>query len=136
MWQIVRSSDGLVVANVHLPSSRQLGAERAAAARVAELEAVLAAEAAPDVVLGGPVGALLSAEGYLDAAVLHECEGRPSTPGGGRGDQIWIRGGLRGSLVEYAVLGPEALETDIPGTEFLSDHLPLWVVLDAKGERQ
>jgi len=141
MWQLIRSASGLVVANVHLPSSRQLGRERAAAARVAEMESVLGADTSPDVVLGdfneqpgGPVGRLLSSRGYLDAAVLHDCAARPTALGGGRGDQIWIREGLRGSLVEYTVPGAETLATGIAGKESLSDHLPLWVILDVEGE--
>jgi len=140
MWQLARSASGLVVANVHLPSARQLGSELAAAARVAEMETVLGADTSPDVVLGdfneqpgGPVGGLLSERGYLDAAVLGDCAARPTALGGGRGDQIWIREGLRASLVEYAVPEPETLATGIAGKKYLSDHLPLWVVLDVEG---
>ena len=140
MWQLVRTPPGLVVANVHLPSSRQLGAERAAAARIAELETMLGAADAPDVVLGdfneqpgGPVGDLLSGRGYLDAAVLSGRSVAPSSVGGGRGDQIWLRGGLGAALVEYAVSGPEDMATQVAGKEYLSDHFGLWVVLDTEG---
>ena len=36
-----------------------------------------------------------------------------------------------GSLIEYGVLGKSELATDLDMTDYLSDHLPLWIVLDS-----
>ena len=142
MWQLVEVASGetpVVVAHLHLPSARQLGPGGAAAARVSELAAGIDLRTPePDVVLGdfneqpgGPVGELLAGRGYLDAAVLADLPARPTGVRGGRGDQIWIRKDLRGELVEYALVDREHFAAEAAGKEYLSDHLPLWVTLDA-----
>jgi endonuclease/exonuclease/phosphatase family metal-dependent hydrolase len=141
MWQMVQlraASSTVRICNMHLPSSRQLGKEVAARARATELLAVLDGTGAPAVVMGdfneapgGPVGACFTARGYLDAAVVAGFGDRSTSLGGGRGDQIWIHGSLRGRLAEYGVVEKRVLKPAGRGKESLSDHFPLWVTLKA-----
>jgi endonuclease/exonuclease/phosphatase family metal-dependent hydrolase len=128
-------SGSLVVCNVHLPSSRQLGEEGGAARRLEELET--ATESMPEVVVGdlneGPGGAVIGymgERGYLDAAVLRNKGDVPSSVGGLRGDQIWIRSDLGVRLAEYSVLPKGDLATQLDAKTYLSDHLPLWIRLE------
>ncbi len=151
MWQIVRVFDGsgrppiearacgeLTVCNIHLPSSRQLGNERAAHQRVAELAEAISVAPRPAVVLGdfneppgGPVHRLLVREGYLDAAVLAGQAALPTTQGSGRIDVIWIRADLCGRLMEYGLSDSGRMATNLPDKRRLSDHCALWVRLSA-----
>lgn len=140
MWQIVEARPaggaGVRICNIHLPSSRQLGEARAGRRRVRELLGVLERADPPAVVLGdfneqpgGPVGRCLSRRGYLDAAVLAGRADRPTSLGGGRGDQIWIHRTLRDRLAEYGVLDRTSIESAGGGAPPLSDHFPLWITL-------
>ena len=131
----------VTVCNVHLPSARQLGREGAAVRRIEELAASI--QSLPDVVLGdfneppgGAVTQFISRNGYQDAAVLM---GRPDVPtsvGGSRGDQIWVRSDLRERVLEYGVLAKEDLAISLGEKVYLSDHVPLWVRLEAGGQRE
>ena len=140
MWQIVEVPAGaagaLRVCNVHLPSSRQAGAE-AGRLRLRELACVAEGDARPDVIVGdfnerpgGPVGDYLTRQGYLDAAALTGQAFRPTGLGDGRGDYAWVDRRLRGRLVEYAVLSREDLRAAGAGKDCLSDHFPLWITVD------
>ncbi|KPK86388.1 MAG: hypothetical protein AMJ81_01360 [Phycisphaerae bacterium SM23_33] len=141
MWQMVNAHAGagaVTICNIHLPSSRQLGREAAGRGRVRELLAVLDRADAPAVVLGdfnespgGPVGASLAGRGYLDAAAATGLADRPTSLGGGRGDQIWIHGSLRERLAEYGVMDKAQLRPARGEKQCLSDHFPLWVTLKA-----
>lgn len=141
MWQVARVSvdEGeVVVCNVHLPSARQLGRAAAAKRRVEELAA--AVEAGPDVVAGdfneapgGPVGAFLAEAGYVDTAVLAGKEDTGTSLGGKRGDQIWVRAPWASRVIEYGVVPMAKLAASMDGKTHLSDHLPLWVRLEAGG---
>jgi endonuclease/exonuclease/phosphatase family metal-dependent hydrolase len=140
MWQVVAlpGAHGFVVANVHLPSARQLPKETAQQRRLAELEALLSRDPRPDVIAGdlneqpgGPVGELLRSHGYADAAEAAGQAGAATKVGGGRGDYVWLSAAATGRLMEYGVAGGEGFWKGVSGKEPLSDHLPLWVSLDA-----
>jgi endonuclease/exonuclease/phosphatase family metal-dependent hydrolase len=140
MWQVAAlgGTHGLVVANVHLPSARQLSKEIAQQRRLAELEALLSCDPRPDVLAGdlneqpgGPVGELLRSHGYADAAEAAGQADRATKVGGGRGDYVWLSAAATRRLVEYGVAEGEGFRKGVSGGERLSDHLPLWVSLDA-----
>ena len=139
-WQIAElpaaGGEPLRVANVHLPSSRQLSEEAAARRRVEEMSAVLAR--GPDVVLGdfneqpvGPLGDFLTGRGYFDAAVLAGKSDLGTTPKNRRGDQIWLAGGRAEGLAGYGVASGAEMAAGLPGKEHLSDHFPLWIDMEA-----
>jgi endonuclease/exonuclease/phosphatase family metal-dependent hydrolase len=131
-----------LVANGHLPSSRQLPEEEAAARRIEELGAALTGRDRPQVVLGdfneppgGALGAFLRRQGYRDAAVETGNEARGTTPGGKRGDQIWVCETLAARISGYGVLSESRMRAEHLGKQHLSDHFPLWVDLDLELRR-
>ncbi len=141
VWQIAavpRPAGGeLRVANCHLPSNRQLGAEAAAARRAEELSGLLTTGRRPEVVLGdfneqpgGPLADFLIGKGYVDAAALAGGGGQSTTVGGGRGDQIWVAEEFADRIRGYGVISEERMRAGVPGREHLSDHFPLWVDLE------
>ena len=135
--QVVRLQHGgatISIANVHLPSGRQVGPERAAELRVAELRDMVDTLGAPDVITGdlnerpgGLVGDLLAGLGYRDAAVLAGQAHVSTNFGDGRGDYVWLHERVAERFVEYRVVPAEALATNAPGKSHLSDHLPVVV---------
>jgi len=134
MWQIVRGE--IDVASVHLPSNRHPCPEGCGRRRLAELAAVLAQLDGPSVIVGdlneprgGPTAELLSETGYLDAADATGQADRPTSLGGGRGDQVWVHESLRDRLTDCGVVTREEMAMDTDGTEHLSDHFPVWVEL-------
>lgn len=142
MWQIVEApfAGGVVrVANVHLPSSRHLGEERAAGRRLEEMETVASHGPAPDMIVGdfneqpgGPLGKLLAAHGYEDAAVLAGRTHIGTTPGNRRNDQIWVIQRFWDSVADYGATPNDEMVADVPGKEHLSDHFPVWIELNAE----
>jgi len=129
---------GLRVANVHLPSGRQLGPAEGAARRLAELEAILRLDPPPDVLCGdlnerpgGAVSDYLARRGFVDAAAITGNAARCTSIGGTRGDYIWVRRPVAARLREYGVRRPGDFLADVPGKDFLSDHLPLWISVEA-----
>jgi len=140
MWQVVRvpaGQEALVICHVHLPSGRQLGLSAAGARRRAELRTAMGQTDPPGVVLGdfneapgGPLSGRLARAGYVDAADAAQDADRPTGPGGGRGDQIWVHRNLQGRLAGYGVLPAEAMGAQQAGKQYLSDHFPVWIELD------
>jgi endonuclease/exonuclease/phosphatase family metal-dependent hydrolase len=133
MWQI-GELDGVRVANVHLPSSRHMGEERASEQRLHEMGRVI--DYAPDVIAGdfneqpgGPLGEFLRAHAYEDAAMLTNRADLGTTYKGRRGDQIWISTARQSHLAGYNVVGIEKMLAGLPGKTYLSDHFPLWIDL-------
>ncbi len=134
-WQVVELGS-LVLANVHLPSSRQLGEAVASERRIAELARLLAREPRPSVLAGdfneqpgGTVEDFLRGRGFLDAAVAVGKADRPTALGGGRGDYVWVHQSLGERLIEYGVMDAADLAFSRPGKTSLSDHLPVRVAL-------
>ncbi len=128
--------DGLRVANVHLPSGRQLGPEAGAARRVAEIRSVVEHESRPVVICGDlnerphrAVSEYLAGAGFVDAAEITGNGDRCTSIGGVRGDYIWVSGSVAARVESYGVRKPHELLADVDGKSFLSDHLPLWVSL-------
>lgn len=144
MWQMVEVHGGVgrvQVCNLHLPSERQLGPARSAAQRKAELEdAIRNGREGPDLIVGDfneqPAGAIaecLEQNGYLDAAVVPDQAGLPTTLGGGRGDYIWISRKMRGGCtLTHGVARKQELACQEAGKTYLSDHLPLWLTLERR----
>ncbi len=144
MWQVLRTSwaGGLCVANVHLPSARQLTAPEAKRRRLAELTRVLGRDPRPNVIAGdlneqpgGPVGELLQSCGYRDAAVVAGQADLPTNVGGGRGDYIWLSNDVDASLLDYSATAEGGFAAGRPGKQYLSDHLPLRVSLGSGRDR-
>ena len=142
MWQAFEWQSGpvpLLICNLHLPSNRQLGAERGAAQRVSDLLDVIGrCRREPDILAGdfnerpgGSVGNYLEERGYVDAAVLAGKSAVPTNLGGGRGDYIWIHKTVRNRLLDYDVVGKERLAVSLAGKQYLSDHLPLRITMEA-----
>ena len=139
MLQLIEVSAGadvLLVANLHLPSSRHLGPEAAAERRLEETAQALGAGVRPDVVLGdfneqpgSPLGQLLGARGYRDAACISGRTDVVTTPRGRRNDQIWLDKPYWHQLVAYGVAPERDMRSDVPGKDYLSDHFPVWVEL-------
>lgn len=128
----------LRISNVHLPSGRQLGPEKAAEKRIAELtDAIHCCRSGPDIIAGDfnewpgyAVSEYLSKNGYVDAAVVMNAEDRPTNLGGKRIDYFWVKKDLEKSLRHYDVVAKEKCTYSRNGKKFLSDHLPLWIVLE------
>lgn len=141
VWQIVetiKNQTHIRVANVHLPSPRQLGGSAAQKQRVAELQDVLDAGAAPPEVIvgdlneqpGGTVTEFLQNNGYIDAAKLTQQAHLPTNiKGNRRGDYIWLHVSIQNQLLAYHVLEKENFIHPNADKDYLSDHLPLWVTL-------
>lgn len=140
MWQGCEVAFGggvFTVCNVHLPSGRQLGPERAARQRVQEILAVIdGGRRVWDVIAGdfnersgGDAGRCLQQHGYRDVAVLAGRADRPTNVKGGRGDYIWLGPRVSDRLVDYGVTAKEEFQAGVPEKAYLSDHLPLWVTL-------
>jgi len=141
MWQVIeigRTDCNLRIANIHLPSQRQLGPEKSAAQRGAEtLEAIDSCDTGLDFVAGdfneqygGAVSECLETHGYVDAAAVSDWIDKPTGISGGRGDFIWIKERASKHLLHYGVVGKQALECNHANKQYLSDHLPLWVTME------
>ena len=141
MWQTVEVEGDdycLRICNVHLPSQRQLGGERAAAQRIAELQDLIrSCEPGLDLIVGdfneqpgGPVGECLARHGYVDAAVLADRTDAPTSIGEGRWDYAWIKRQIGDCVLTYDVAGQQALACGDTGKQHLSDHFPLWITVE------
>ena len=141
MWQIVEADgvgDCLRICNVHLPSARQLGREKAARQRIDELQqAIRSCEGGLDIIVGdfnerpgGPVGECMEKHGYVDAAVISNCMDQPTGIGSSRGDYIWVRREMSACFSKYSVAAKRELACGEAEKEYLSDHLPLWIMLE------
>lgn len=119
------------LAAVHLPSNRFADSSEAGdAARVAELERVLAEPPRPHIIAGdlncrphSPPYRFLQKAGYLDAAALADSD----TVSKRRVDYFWLDQTWAGRLVAFSALDGSAFCRTAPdGTAWrLSDHLPL-----------
>lgn len=121
----------LHLANVHLPSSRQRGAEGGQTQRLLELS-MLTGKA--DLLLGdfnetpdGKSAAFLKERGYADVAEICGAGKEPSNiaASGHRGDMIWLSENLTSRLDGYFVIPKEKLAFNDLEKTFLSDHLPV-----------
>ncbi len=139
IWQTAEVSAGesvLTVANLHLPSARQLGDAGAAKQRLAELQDVLTVRAAGyDLIAGdlneqpdGDLSSSLKQQGYVDLARTLPTA-PPTTFNGGRGDYLWLNGSSRWKLREFTTVCRETLVREGNG-RYLSDHLPLLAVIE------
>lgn len=125
------------VCNIHLPSQRQLGPERASRQRLAELAVVIERTPPPDIVAGdfneppgGDSSKYMLEHGYSDPALLKNKAALPTNLGNGRGDYIWVHQDLCSQIVEYEVLGKDECAITGADKQYLSDHIPLWVTLE------
>jgi endonuclease/exonuclease/phosphatase family metal-dependent hydrolase len=144
MWQIVEvEGEGrcLRICNVHLPSERQLGPERASEQRITELQDLIrSSETGLDIIVGdfneqpgGPTGRYLESHGYVDAAVRSDRTGDPTAIGDGRGDYAWIKKQAGDYGLAYDVAAKQELACcSDTGKQYLSDHLPLWITVEYK----
>jgi len=140
MWQSVEVTGpgiGVVICNLHLPSARQYGAERAAQVRLEELQAVLSQERRPDIITGDfnekpgqGVTALMESRGYDDPAELTGNEELETTAGGSRSDYIWIKRPLSRFIKDYRVLKNITVTREPGKKESISDHRPIRITLD------
>lgn len=129
--------EGLVSANVHLPSGRQSSKDEAAQSRLAELRGMLGAGPKADVVMGdfneppgGGVQKLMQAEGFVDLAARfgHGETDTHTRKHARRIDYVWVREPLLKRARSYHV--PEPAELALGGGRFMSDHLPVVVTFD------
>ena len=141
MWQAVEVREGdfcLRICNVHLPSGAQLGPERAAAQRMAELQDLIRIfQTELDMIVGdfneqpgGSVSGFVESHGYVDAAVLSDRTWKPTSISEGRGDYAWIKKQTGHGGLTYDVAAKHELACDDAGKQYLSDHLPLWITLE------
>jgi endonuclease/exonuclease/phosphatase family metal-dependent hydrolase len=135
VWQILDVA-GITIANVHLPSNRQLGNDGGPAARLADLQGLFAAHDTPlDVVCGdfnekfpdSPVSRHFDSLGYRDAAIHSGLADRTSHVNGGRGDWLRVFSSLVPRLHAYGVATADDLR--LTDGRHLSDHLPIWLTL-------
>jgi len=141
MWQAVEIEGNnlcLRIGNVHLPSGRQLGPERAATQRTAELQDLIrSCEPGLDIIVGdfneqsgGAASEYLERCGYVDVATLSGRADVPTNIGEGRGDHIWIKRQMAGYVGTYDVAAKQDLACGETGKQYLSDHLPLWITVE------
>ena len=139
-WQILSypSENGkdLRIANVHLPSDRHLGAMGGLRQRLRELEHIVALK--PQVVCGdfnerphGAVSEFMNKHMYTDSAVKTQNEDVCSAISGRRGDYIWVHETMADRIKAYDCIAPSKFTTDVKGKTFISDHLPIWIDLEA-----
>lgn len=142
-WQVIEvlfgNGDSLSVGNIHLPSGRQVGQERARELRVNEVQHILDGSDPPHVLAGdfnegpgGPLTDYLIGQGYVDSALLTAPQGTSPAPtalGGGRGDYIWVCGHLKDCVAQCGTLSRAVLALCAEGKTSLSDHMPLWADL-------
>jgi endonuclease/exonuclease/phosphatase (EEP) superfamily protein YafD len=148
IWQTLKipfADTHLTIANIHLPSARQLPGAQAAAQRIIELQSILTLHPDTHILLGdfnesafggvpGPVSDFLTSQGFLDAAVTVPSADLPTNVTGvknRRGDQIWLKNTLAPALVGYGVVTEPDMRTTLPDITHLSDHFPLWIDLKA-----
>ena len=140
MWQAVEVKEDdccLRICNVHLPSGAQLGPERAATQRIAELQDLIrSCQTGLDIIVGdfnehpgGSMGGYMESHGYVDAAVLSGRTWKPTSVFEGRGDYAWIKKQI-GCGLTYDVAAKHELACDDTGKQYLSDHLPLWITVE------
>ena len=135
---VADSGKSWILANVHLPSGRQVGPEAAKAIRAGEVAQTLRWK--PLIMLGdfnetpgGGTDALLQDHGYEEPCSEQAGEMIPSTLGGRRIDRFWIQQTARNGMFSR-ISDLQALETnrmrvaDGPVSAW-SDHLPIWVDL-------
>jgi endonuclease/exonuclease/phosphatase family metal-dependent hydrolase len=139
MWQVAEIGDpegaSWRIANIHLPSDKQLPPESAGPRRLDEIRAMLEAQGPVDLLVGDlneepdvNVGRYLDEMGYTRASPP---EGVDTTAfSGKRSDHIWLYMDRQPQMVDAGVVDAEWLHLPIAGKEYLSDHLPLWVMLD------
>ena len=139
IWQtaelLTANNTSFTLGNVHLPSSRQLGAEGAAVQRVAELEELIDSfEGGLDMIVGdfnerpgGRIAACMERHGYVDAAVHFKRFDAPTNLSGGRGDYIWVKREMLSCVQAFDVVEKQDFVSRFSGKSYLSDHLPLWV---------
>jgi endonuclease/exonuclease/phosphatase family metal-dependent hydrolase len=129
---------GLLIANVHLPSGRHLGGERARVQRLEELRSIISLS--PDVIVGdhnelpgGEVSRFLAGHGYLDLAATAGAGHLPTTHGNtppNRIDYVWVRGPLA-TNARYDVIPASSFAAPRDtGKTLLSDHFPVTVRLE------
>jgi endonuclease/exonuclease/phosphatase family metal-dependent hydrolase len=144
----------LDLANTHLTSGRQTGKARAFAVRLKEAEEIFSHPTPPrraagadapmragafDFFLGdlnenagNSLSGFLASKGFADAAGLFDRSSRPSlAEGQSRIDQIWVAAPWQKRVIDYGVGGEELAVHDLPGKRYLSDHRPVWIVLEA-----
>jgi exonuclease III len=140
MWQIAEIEDGnstMRVANVHLPSGRQLGEEGAKKQRVSEIESLTCHFDNPLGVIAGDfnettsglVSKYLNQQEYVDCAVHTGCTGT-STLFGARIDYIWLGKQTRDRFHSFSILDPQKNLFPCDGKTHLSDHLPLLLSIE------
>ncbi len=147
VWQVIdldgSGANPLRICNVHLPSSRQLGAEAAVVRRVEEISDMLilatACGGAPHVIVGdfnerpgGAIAESMQENRYVDVARLTGREDLPTSLGGSRGDQAWAHETVVARIAGYGVLrADDIIAEGVSGKRHLSDHMPLWIDLEA-----
>ncbi len=141
MWQIVEieSACGVLrIANVHLPSGRQMGAEKAQAQRIAEMQHLTTCLDSPlDIIAGdfnelpgGSLGEYLHNQGYVDTAVYSGNTDLATYLDDGRIDYLWIAKRMQSRLRTYTVMARQRLVCANTGKTHISDHQPLWIKLE------
>lgn len=123
----------LHLVNIHLPSSRQRGAEDSQQQRLREVALVLDQA---DVLLGdfnehpnGQCAAMLKEKGFVDTAETCAAGEIHSNLWTYRGDQIWLSNEKSNALQGCLVVPKERLALTDGEKEYLSDHLPVGCLL-------
>ena len=139
LCKVSAGQTALGIGNIHLTSGRQSGKDRAGAARLREMEGIFHLAGGKIDILcgdfnehaGGGVSRFLEENGYTNAASLGGKREIASLAGcTSGGDQIWVRESMKDSVADYGVICDGFSISDVPGKKFLSDHLPVWIVVD------
>jgi len=143
MWQIVEFGDSnnlFKICNIHLPSKRQLGPERAEEQRLTELkDSIQSVKTELDIIAGdfneqpnGPLSKYLESQDYLDTAIISLSTEAVTTIGGSRSDNIWINKKIEDKFLKFNFVHKKDFAHHNDGKEFLSDHLPIWITLEIR----
>lgn len=143
VWQVfevpLRPGVAVSVAGVHLTSARHMSEAEASCTRVADLTCLLDVGKKPIVIAGdfneppsGSASAFLAHQGYIDVATLVDDAPASTGVNKSRSDQIWLLESCLPAFRGFTAISWERLACHVPGKTTLSDHLPLYVDLDAR----
>ncbi len=127
------------IANIHLPSNRQLGAAASQLKKRAEMSQLLETFNDIDIICGdfnnyegSDIYQCLLDFNYVDTAEIFNRKDESSVIGDTkrRGDFIWVTPSLSTQVCAYDIISKDRLQITHGDKTYLSDHLPVTITLE------